>query len=159
MEKKYIIRKKYIILLFTLFIVSSSLMFIIAFKIRNKNINERHQCLDSINIEFTGTVISKKEITRDHRPKIIICVDLSYSNTQYYSILNEKHYIFCKIDNGIASFVIPRIYERVDSVSVNMNNDRLQRYYYKGELLTEYPLSFSYSYLTIEDLQWCSYLE
>lgn len=149
-------KKKYSILLF---IVFSSLMLTVAFKLQKKSNSERQQYLDTINIQFTGTVINKKEITRRERPNIIICVDLSHSNTQHYSILNEKHYIFCEINNGIASFVIPKEYESVDSVSINMDNNRLQRYYYKGELLTEYPLSFSYAYLTLEDLQWCSHIE
>lgn len=85
----------------------------------------------------------------------MICVKIDTANLDSIKILNEKYYIFLRIENGIASFSIPSSYRNLDSVSVNMNNNRKEQFYEKGHLLGEYPLSFSYAYLREKKLEHC----
>ena len=43
----------------------------------------------------------------------------------------------------------------IDSVSVNINNNRIKKYFKKGILEAEYPLFFDSAYATEQDLQIC----
>lgn len=146
---------KKLFFLYPIFIILGILMWIIGFKAQAVKNKKRQEELNKVDIQFTGTIIKKKEIRRSGRTSVAACIDLNYTNMQLYSFLKEKQYIYCRVENNIASIVIPSTYFRTDSVAINMNNNRLEQYYCKGELIAEFPLSLSYAYLKVEDLNKC----
>ncbi len=125
------------------------------YHIKTKN-KENEDWLESVDIQFSGKIIQKTKVRRMARKICIVCIQIDYSNVDSILLYNKSLYKYLKIENNIATMVIPVEGYNIDSVSVNINNNRMERYYKKGILETEYPLSLSSAYATEQDLQICS---
>lgn len=123
--------------------------------IKTKN-REKKDWIESVDVQFSGKIIQKTKIRRMAREICIVCIQIDYSNVDSILLYNKSQYQYLKIENNIATMVIPVEDYDIDSVSVNINNNRMKKYYKKGILEEEYPLSFSSAYATEQDLQICS---
>lgn len=71
-------------------------------------------------------------------------------------IYDTQYYIAVKIKDRIATFVLPYDAYDADSVEININNNRIEKYFKDGVLLTERPISFESAYIAESDLKTCN---
>lgn len=155
MEENFLNIKKVGITLL-IFIISAIVLFTGGtFFAKKVNKDRKEWIKDNITVQFHGRIISKKAVNRGGRDITIGCIKVNYSNTDSIIIQNKRDYIYLKIQDSIATFVLNFPCEQADSVSINMENNRVERYYKNGELFVEYPLSLRSAYATDEDLKFC----
>lgn len=134
------------------FFVGIVLLFIISNIIINDINKNKLKYIDTIDIQCSGKIIHKEYITRSSREIIVCCIKVHYSNVDSITIFDNNHYTFFRIKNNIATKLLSYNVEEADSVSININNDRKERYFKNGILLEEYPLSLGSGYATYDDL-------
>lgn len=147
--KKYTIA----ILIFISLVITG---FFLLLSFNNKRARIADKSRNRINIELSGRIISKEEKRRWGRERIICCVDMSYSNIDSIYIYDTQYYIAVKIKDKIATFVLPYDAYDADSVEININNNRIEKYFKDGILLTERPISFESAYIAERDLKTCN---
>ncbi len=153
MNKKLNRRIKLGFVIIILLIITTRLYF----TIHNNQKNE--EWINNIKIEFSGKIINKQEVTRGGRRIVIICVKIDYSNTDSIVLQSKDKFRYLKISDKIATMVIPAELYEIDSVALNIKNNRIERYYKNGILEVEYPLSLNSAYATEKDLQICDNLK
>ena len=134
------------------------LVFVIIFSwsygIKTKN-REEKELIKSVDVQFSGKIIQKTKVTRMAREICIVCIQIDYANVDSILLYDKNLYQYLKIENNIATMVISVGDYNIDSVSVNINNNRIKKYFKKGILEAEYPLFFDSAYATEQDLQIC----
>ena len=156
MEK---LSKTKVISVFSFVIISLIIISYFLFLVVDLANNNREKWIDeNVNVQLCGTIINKKAVTRWGRDITISCIKINYSNTDSLTIYRKSDYIYLKIKNNIATMVLYLSYKDADSVSINMENNRLEKYYKNGKLIAEYPLSLDCAYASDEDLEMCDNL-
>lgn len=153
MNKKLDRRVKIGFVIIVVLIITTRLYFTIRYNQRTE------EWINDIRVEFSGKIINKKEVTRGGRKIVIVCIKTNYSNTDSIVLQSNDKFRYLKISDKIATMVIPDELYEVDSVALNINNNRIERYYKNGVLEVEYPLSLNCAYATEKDLQMCDDLK
>lgn len=151
MLKKNIKQRKYILLFFLMVLI----FYVVAITFNSVDNNNRKEWLNTVEVQFSGKIVETREVMRKGRITYINCVKIDYSNVDSIMITNKKYYVFLKIKDGFTTLVLPENIMEGDSVVINMNNDRKERYYRNGILIDEFPLSLSRGYATDEDMEIC----
>lgn len=141
--------------LFIGFVIIMTLIYCGTYIYSSKSKANRDRFMETIDVQFCGKVINKQNITRWGREVTLICVKIDTANIDSIKIFNKRFYTFLRIEKGIASIVIPSVDSDLDSVAINMQNNRKEQFFVDGQLLKEYLLSFSYAYLNEQDLESC----
>lgn len=151
MLKKNIKQRKYILLFFLIILI----FYAVAITIESVDNNNRKEWLNTVEVQFSGKIVETRKVMRQGRITYINCVKIDYSNVDSIMITNKKYHVFLKIKDGFTTLVLPENIMEGDSVVINMNNDRKERFYRNGILIDEFPLSLSRGYATDKDMEIC----
>lgn len=149
MDKK----EKRILLVFFCFVCC---LFVGGFFYSKQGRKEIEVWLESVQVQFTGKVISKHSIIRGGRGITICCYQVTYANMDSVTYYNKELYQFLHIKDSVVTYVIFESSENTDSIAFNMKNDRFIRLFRKGILIEEYPLSLNCAYANEDDLKICN---
>ena len=135
------------------FIIIMIIILLVTSYFTTQNNKKRGEWINNVTVEFSGKIIDKRNITRGGRQRTIVCIKVDYSNTDSIVLQSDDQYEYLKISNKIATMVIPPEYYEIDSIALNVNNNRTVEYYKDGALVIDYPLSLNCAYVTEEDLK------
>jgi hypothetical protein len=108
-------------------------------------------------ISFKGKVINYSVVHNEQFGKdySVLCIKLDYSNTDSFYYFEDKNAL--RIKDGIATIPVGVLVpgQIPVYVDVNMNNNYKIIFHFADKRTEIYPLSFNYTGLSKEDLNYC----
>ncbi|MBK5722311.1 hypothetical protein JGH11_15660 [Dysgonomonas sp. Marseille-P4677] len=117
------------------------------------NINFGMKLISSFQVEL---LVKKKKAVGAGKELSVVLISPIAMLIIYIYIYDTQYYTAIKIKDRIATFVLPYDAYEVDSVAININNNRIEKYFKDGVLLTERPISFESAYIAESDLKTCN---